>query len=99
MEAPLAPRTSSACEHSMIVKEMNQVHELMSQLRAIVLPSPDPAACSPELVRGLFEDIFGSFTIVLSKLQACSHFQDADPDECDGYRKRFLANFENISDF
>lgn len=87
MEAQSTPKSSS-CKHSAMVENMSRVHELMSQLRAVVLASA-PAGRSTELVTDLFEDIFAAFNVVLCNLQSFSHVYGADPDERNGHKKRF----------
>ncbi|ONK81671.1 uncharacterized protein A4U43_C01F31690 [Asparagus officinalis] len=90
MSAPTAPGTSEVSQprgYSAVIEKVDRAHELMSQLRAIVLSSPS-ADASFELVRELFEDAFGSFAIVLSKLKTCSNSRESDTDEQFSHGKR-----------
>ncbi|XP_020265369.1 probable WRKY transcription factor 38 [Asparagus officinalis] len=98
MSAPTAPGTSEVSQprgYSAVIEKVDRAHELMSQLRAIVLSSPS-ADASFELVRELFEDAFGSFAIVLSKLKTCSNSRESDTDEQFSHGKRRRLDSWNI---
>ncbi|XP_020259569.1 probable WRKY transcription factor 62 isoform X2 [Asparagus officinalis] len=84
-----ARRSTSPCEHQAISKEMSHVHELTSQLHAILLAlSPTDPSSSDQRVSNLFDDVFGALNLALSMLPTCS-LCGLDGDDGHGRSKKF----------
>ncbi|XP_010922758.1 probable WRKY transcription factor 70 [Elaeis guineensis] len=80
-----------ACDVEAAMKEIDRGHELMTQLRALLIPLL-PAGGLTELAGDLFEEILKSSTMALSRLRDCSCGLSASSDSDDDRRNKLVVD-------
>ncbi|KAG1338159.1 putative WRKY transcription factor 70 [Cocos nucifera] len=87
-----------ACDHEAAIKEIDRGHELMTQLRAILIPLLPAGGGLTELAGYLVEEILKSSTMALSRLRDGSCGLSASSDSDDDRRNKVFDGKRKSTD-